>query len=125
MRSTPDYAGVTANEDIDEIFIAFINRDLCPRKLLAFHSVLHIIFLAIQDSIKYLPKNWIKHIILIYTYFARSSKRKHKLNECHDIAIENLDTLSNLFDDLYETHDWQLIYPKMYCDTLDRYSYLL
>lgn len=44
MKLTPDYVGVTANEDIGESFIAFINRDLCPIKLLAFHSVLHIIF---------------------------------------------------------------------------------
>ena len=81
MRSTSDYAGVTAHEDIGERFIAHINRDLFPRKLLAFHSVLHIISLDVQDSIQNLPKNWIKHIRLIYTYFARSSKRKHKLKD--------------------------------------------
>ena len=57
MRSTPDYAGVSANEDIGDSFIAFMDRDLCPRKLLAFHSVLHIISLAVQNSIKHLPKN--------------------------------------------------------------------
>ena len=43
MRSRPDYAGVSANEDIGESFIAFMNRDLCPRKLLAFHSVFKIV----------------------------------------------------------------------------------
>ena len=117
MRSTPDYAGVSANEDIGESFIAFMNRDLCPKKLLAFHSVLHIISLAVQDSIKHLPKNWITHIRLLYRYFTRSSKRNHKLNECYIIAIENLDNLSNQFGDLYETYGCQLVYPKMHCAT--------
>ena len=57
-------------------------------------------------SYKKYPKKWIKHIILLYTYFARSSKRKDKLKECYAIAIENLGNLSNEFGDLYETHGW-------------------
>ena len=117
MRSTQDYAGATTHGDIGKCFVAHINRDLCPRRLLAFHSVLHIISQAVQDSLKCLLKDWFKHIRLLYTYSARLSKRKHKLKECHSIAIENLDNLTNLYDDLYESHSWQLVYPNIYCDT--------
>ena len=102
MRSISCYAGVTIHGDIGKIFIAHMNRDLSPRELLAFHSVSHIMSLAMSDSVKYLPRNWIKYIRLLYAYFARSSKRKHQLQQCHGIAIGNLDHFANQFGNLYE-----------------------
>ena len=74
MRSTQHYAGVTAHEDIGESFIAHINRDLCPRKLPAFHSALRIILLAVQDSFKYLPKKLSKYDYCIHTLQGRQSE---------------------------------------------------
>ena len=59
MRSMPDYVGVTVHENIGKNFIAYINRNLCSKKLIAFHSVLRIVPLTFQDSIDNIPKNWI------------------------------------------------------------------
>ena len=98
-------------------FYSFMNRDLFPRKLLSFHSILYIISLAVQDSVEHLLKHWIKQIILLCTCFARSSKWKHKLNECYVIEIENLDNMSNEFGDAHETHGWQMFYPRIHCYT--------
>ena len=69
MRSIPYCASVNAYEDIGEIFIADVNCDIYQSKLLAFHYVLHIISLDVQDSIKHLPENWIKHARLLCIYF--------------------------------------------------------
>ena len=117
MRSTSCYAGVTAHGDIGKKVIAHMNRDLSPRKLLVFHSVLHIISLAVTDSVKYLPRNWIKHIRLLYTYFSRSSKRKHQLQQSHGISIGSLEHFANQFGNIYKAHGWNICYQKIYCAT--------
>ena len=43
MRSTALYAGLNAHGEIGESFIAYVNRDIAPKGVFAFHSVLHII----------------------------------------------------------------------------------
>ena len=67
MRSTSKYAGVDAHGLVGESFIAYANTDVESSNDLAFHSVLHIISLAVGDCVKKLPPFWIKHLQLIYT----------------------------------------------------------
>ena len=115
MRSTTHYAGVDANGNHGESFIAYVNRDGIKPNVLAFHSVLHIISLAVGDCVKELPAFWIKHVRLLYTYFARSAKRKDHLRQCYKKTMEGLNNLVDQFGNLYETHGWKLTHTKMYC----------
>ena len=115
MRSTSKYAGVNSHGLVGESFIAYVNRDIGLSNVLAFHSVLHIISLAVGDCVKKLPPFWIKHLQLIYTYFARSAKRKEHLKVCFAQSIRNLENLYTVFGELYEVHGWKLTYTKMYC----------
>ena len=52
MRSKADYTGDNIHEDIGKSFITRINCDLFPRKSFAFHSVLRIISLDVQNKYK-------------------------------------------------------------------------
>ena len=115
MRSNAKQSGVNAHGTVGESCIAFANRDLNSQNLLAFHLVLHIISLDVGDCVKKLPPFWIKHLQLIYTYFARSAKRKEHLKVCFAQSIRNLENVYTVFGELYEVHGWKLTYTKMYC----------
>ena len=115
MRSTSKYAGVDAHGLVGESFIAYANRDIESSNVLVFQSVLHIISLVVGDYVKKLPPFWIKHLQLIYTYFACSTKRKDNLKICFAQSMLDLETLINIFGELYEVHGRKLTYTKMYC----------
>ena len=117
MRSTALYAGLNTHGEFSESFIAYVNRDIAPKSVFAFHSVLHIISLSVGDCLKYLPPFWLMHIRLIYTYFARSAKRKFHLQKCYNNAMASLDDLVQQFGNIYDCHSWKLTYTKMYCSS--------
>ena len=100
MISTGLYAGIYAHGESGESFIAYLNRDIAPKSIFAFHSVLHIISLSVGNCLKYVSPFWLKHIRLIYTYFARSAKRKYHLQQCSKNAMESLDDLVQKFGNI-------------------------
>ena len=61
MCSTPAYAGADAHGVQGESFVAYAKQDVAPdQDPFAFHSVSHIVSLAVGDAVKLLPSWWIK-----------------------------------------------------------------
>jgi hypothetical protein len=67
MRSTGDYAGVTARDE-GESLTAKLKADLNV-DLLQFHCAAHILTLCLKNAIATLPKHWIPHIRAVYRKF--------------------------------------------------------
>ena len=116
MRSTPEHAGPDARNDEGESFVAKFNTHIAPRRSIALHSALHILSLATGDAVtKVLPSWWLRHVRLMYTYFARSASRKSLYATIYEEAMDDLRALVDVLEGLDEAHTWRLTYPKIYC----------
>ena len=49
-----------------------------------FHSILHMLFLALGDALEVLPAFFIPHLKAMPSYFSRSTQRKDRVAECHN-----------------------------------------
>ena len=84
MRSSNKYAGVDARGKEGENFAAKLKIDLDPSNPFVFHSILHMIFLALGDALEVLPAFFIPHLKAMPSYFSRSTQRKDRVAECHN-----------------------------------------
>jgi hypothetical protein len=119
MRSTREHEGVDARGAVGENFAAKVTEDFgSDRRPLFFHSLLHMLMLALGDALESaLPEHWIASVRQLSTYFRRSAKRKNAARAAFADVMGEVDALAGQFANLYETHGWQMTFPKMYCAT--------
>ena len=119
MRSSREYEGVDARGAEGESFAAKVTADVGSHtKPLFFHSLLHILMLALGDGLaSALPKHWISSVRQLRNYFSRSAKRKNTARAAFAEVMNELNALAAQFANLYETHGWQMTFPKSYCAT--------
>ena len=82
MRSSRTYEGVDGRGCEGKNFGAKLKQDVQPRDVLLFHSILHIIMLALGVAVESLPSFWIRHLRVQTSFFSKSVKRKDAVESC-------------------------------------------
>ena len=116
MRSGPEHAGVKARGTVGTSFVARLGVQVSPRKVLTFHSALHITSLTTGDAVMaVMPGAWLKHVQSMSTTFARSAKQKFSFGVAFAEVLAELDALAIAMGDVVKTHMWKMTFPKRYC----------